>query len=83
MIETQLRAQVKLSNIKYREFVQEIKIGNINMTSPGQEQCCKNMNDNADLSHEIAHALLKMVKKLEIPHQCLTISYIYIERAVK
>jgi hypothetical protein len=66
MIETQLKPQVKLSNIKYREFVQENEKQALAVISPQLEKRDAG-KDQEDLTNKITRALLKMVRRLELP----------------
>lgn len=48
----------------------------------GQKSAFAQINQRR-LAETLQDTLLTMVSKLELPHQCLTIAYIYIERVVK
>jgi hypothetical protein len=97
MIETNLSAQVKLSNIKFGVFVSKQEIieqkreaqlekqmakGHERTTSPLKSVKSVSTKGPSSLLKKIESSLTKMVKTLNIPHQCLIIAWIYVSRAV-
>lgn len=97
MIESNLQAQVKLSDIRFSVFVNNKELSDSKLQAQLEMQKVKGLekassspsksmkpssNKSSSLLSKIQMNLTKMVKTLKLPHECLTIAWVYVSRAV-